>query len=57
MLVTEYTSDGRRIVRLHRDWTPDRISKAYTPLMQRIQMTPESYRLQTFLLSQRQSNH
>lgn len=29
MLVTERTSDGRTIVRFHKDWSPDRISKGY----------------------------
>lgn len=29
MLVTERTSDGRTIVRLHKDWHPNRIGKAY----------------------------
>jgi hypothetical protein len=31
MLITERTSDGRTVVRLHKDWNPSRIGKAYTP--------------------------
>jgi hypothetical protein len=31
MLVTERTSDGRTIVRLHKDWHPGRIGIAYKP--------------------------
>lgn len=27
MLVTERTSDGRTVVRLHKDWNPSRINK------------------------------
>lgn len=33
MLVTERTSDGRTIVRLHKDWHPGRISLGYIPPM------------------------
>jgi hypothetical protein len=33
MLVTERTSDGRTVVRLHKDWHPGRISSAYVPPM------------------------
>lgn len=56
MLITEYTSDGRTVVRLHKDWHPDRISKAYTPPMQRIPMSRDAYALQSMLLAQRASN-
>ena len=31
MLITERTSDGRTIVRLHKDWHPGRISAGYLP--------------------------
>lgn len=31
MLITERTSDGRTIVRLHKDWHPGRIGAAYKP--------------------------
>jgi len=31
MLITERTSDGRTVVRLHKDWHPGRISAAYVP--------------------------
>jgi hypothetical protein len=31
MLITERTSDGRTIVRLHKDWHPGRIGAAHKP--------------------------
>lgn len=31
MLIIEQTSNGRTTVRLHRDWSPSRIGKAYIP--------------------------
>jgi hypothetical protein len=31
MLITERTSDGRTVVRLHKDWHPGRISLGYIP--------------------------
>jgi len=31
MLIIEYTSNGRNIVKFRKDWTPARISRAYVP--------------------------
>lgn len=31
MLIIERQSNGRTIVRFHKDWHPDRIGKAYSP--------------------------
>lgn len=31
LLITERTSDGRTIVRLHKSWHPGRIGAAYKP--------------------------
>jgi hypothetical protein len=31
MLIVEHNSNGRTIVRFHKDWHPSRIGKAYTP--------------------------
>lgn len=31
MLVVERTSNGRTVVRLHKDWNPGRISLGWTP--------------------------
>ena len=50
MLVTEYTSDGRTIVRLRKDWTPDRIGKAYIPPVKNHVQSRDSFKLQTALI-------
>jgi hypothetical protein len=49
MLVTEKTSNGRTIVRVQKDWHPNRIGIAYTPPRKSAQSKAE-YRLQTALL-------
>jgi hypothetical protein len=51
MLIIEKTSNGRTIVRLHKDWHPNRISKSYTPPLKDY-MTDSSIRIQTALLKQ-----
>lgn len=51
MLITEYTSNGRTIVRIHKDWHPNRIGVAYTPPLQRIVPSATAYKLQTALLN------
>ena len=51
MLITERTSDGRTIVRFHRDWNPSRISKAYIPQQRNHVLSRDAYRIQTFLLN------
>lgn len=51
MLITERTSDGRTFVRFHRDWHPNRISKAYIPPQRNHVLSKDAYRLQTGLLN------
>ena len=50
MLVTERTSDGRTIVRLHKDWHPGRISAGWTPPQRNYMETEEDFHTQTTLL-------
>jgi len=50
MLITERTSDGRTIVRLHKDWHPDRISKSYTPPRPRYPISKDAWNIQTAFL-------
>ena len=50
MLVTERTSDGRTIVRLHKDWHPSRIGKAYVPPLKNYVTSTDALRLQKALL-------
>jgi len=33
VLITERTSDGRTVVRLHKDWNPSRLGLAWVPPM------------------------
>ena len=47
MLIVEYLSNGQRRVRLHKDWNPTRISKAYTPPMQNNMKSRDAVRIQT----------
>jgi hypothetical protein len=49
MLVVEKTSNGRTIVRVQRDWHPNRIGIAYTHPRRTLQSKAE-YRLQAALL-------
>lgn len=53
MLITERTSDGRTVVRLHKDWNPSRIGKAYTPPPQNNLQSLYAEMLQTGLLNER----
>jgi hypothetical protein len=50
MLVTERTSDGRTVVRLHKDWHPGRIGSAYTPPRKNYEASLDASRLQAALL-------
>ena len=50
MLITERTSDGRTIVRLHKDWHPGRISAGYLPPQRNYIETEEDYYTQHALL-------
>lgn len=47
MLIVEYTSNGQRRVRLHKDWNPSRISRAYTPPKQNNLQSQDAFRIQT----------
>ena len=53
MLVTERTSDGRTIVRLHRDWHPARISAGWLPPQRNYMTTEEDFDTQYALLKNR----
>jgi hypothetical protein len=50
MLITERTSDGRTIVRLHKDWHPGRISAGYLPPQRNYMETEEDFSVQCALL-------
>lgn len=47
MLVIEYLSNGTRRVRLHKDWNPGRIGKAYTPPLKNHVQSRDAHRIQT----------
>ena len=47
MLVVERTSDGRTVVRLHKDWHPGRISLGYIPPMRVYEQSNLELMLQT----------
>ena len=53
MLITERTSDGRTIVRLHKDWHPGRISAGWLPPQRNYMTTEEDYHTQHSLLRNR----
>lgn len=53
MLITERISDGRTVVRLHKDWHPNRIGKAYVPPLRNLVTSTDALRLQRALLSPR----
>jgi hypothetical protein len=50
MLITERTSDGRTIVRLHKDWHPNRISKAYQRPLPNLVQSKDAWTIQSALL-------
>ena len=50
MLIIEYTSNGRNIVKFRRDWTPSRISRAYVPPMRTYQFDRDAMRVQKSLI-------
>lgn len=50
MLVTSRTSNGQVVVTLHKDWSVERISKAYVPRVQTNIPSRDAYRLQSVLL-------
>lgn len=51
MLIIEYTSNGRNIVKFRRDWTPARISRAYVPPMRTYQFDRDAMRVQKAMLN------
>jgi len=53
MLVTERTSDGRTIVRLHKDWHHARVSAGWLPPQKNYMTTEEDYHTQYSLLKNR----
>lgn len=52
MLRLETTSNGRTIVRLHKDWNPTRIGRAYMPRPQMYDHQRDYYKLQQALLKE-----
>jgi hypothetical protein len=53
MLITERTSDGRTIVRLHKDWHPGRISAGWLPPQRNYMVSDEDFHVQHSLLKNR----
>ena len=53
MLMTERTSDGRTIVRLHKDWHPGRISAGWAPPPINYMTTDEDFCTQRALFKAR----
>jgi len=51
MLVTEYTTDGRTIVRFRKDWNPSRISKGYVAPLKNYVTSRDAERIQAGLLA------
>lgn len=50
MLITEHTSDGRTIVRLHKDWNPSRLGVHYHAKPKPVIGDRDAMRLQMALL-------
>lgn len=50
MLIIEYITNGRSIVKLRKDWTPARISRAYIPPLKTYQFDKDTVRIQTALI-------
>lgn len=53
MLITERTSDGRTVVRLHKDWHPGRLGSLYVPPRKNYEASCDAALLQTALLKNR----
>jgi hypothetical protein len=53
MLVVEYQSNGKRVVKHHKDWHPSMISKAYIPRQKNYVEGENMLRLQRALLTTR----
>lgn len=56
MLITERTSDGRTVVRLHKDWHPGRLGAMYTPPRKNHESSYDATLIQTALLKRRSRN-
>ena len=56
MLITERTSDGRTVVRLHKDWNPSRIGKSYVPPLKNYVASHDALRIQAALLRKQSFN-
>jgi hypothetical protein len=56
MLITERTSDGRTVVRLHKDWNPSRIGKSYVPPLKNYVTSRDAMRIQAALLRKQSFN-
>jgi hypothetical protein len=50
MLIIEYKSNGRNIVKLRKDWTPARLSRAYIPPRKTYQFDKDERRIQIALI-------
>lgn len=53
MLITERTSDGRTVVRLHKDWHPGRLGSLYTPPRKNYEASRDASLIQTVLLKEK----
>ncbi len=47
MLIIEYKTNGKNIVKVRKDWTPSRIGRAYTPPAQNNVQSKDAYKIQT----------
>ena len=56
MLITERTSDGRTVVRLHKDWNPSRIGKSYVPPLKNYVTSIDALRIQAAMLRKKTFN-
>ena len=57
MLVTERTSDGRTVVRLHKDWHPGRLGSLWVPPRKNYEASYDSTTSQTAILKSKRSRH
>lgn len=50
MLIVEYQSNGRHIVKIRKDWHPGRIGRSYTPPAPANLMSYDACKIQELLL-------
>lgn len=50
MLIVEYHANGKRTVRIHKDWHPGMMSKAYVPRQRNNVVSDSMLKLQAALL-------